>query len=152
MPELPLDGPCYMRSLQGIAETYAGRNLTADDIKDAINDLVPDKMNSSFFVLDGPAVIEDALTRLGVDTSGLGIQVVRPGDPNYEWAKANATASLRAVGRVDEPQTTSPKHTQEGDSQGYFVFDPISGDDPKGRKNSPDQTRYVIIRQRENGE
>ena len=39
IPALPKDGPCYMRALQGCAETYAGKNLTKKDIEEAIHDL-----------------------------------------------------------------------------------------------------------------
>ena len=74
IPALPKEGPCYMRALQACAETYAGKNLTEKDIEGSIHDLTSGDrpaMETNFTVKDGPAVIKDALTRLGVDTEAM---------------------------------------------------------------------------------
>ena len=147
IPALPKDGPCYMRALQGCAETYAGKNLTKKDIEGAIHDLTtssPSAMDQDFTVNDGPAVIKDALTRLGVDTENLEIKISRPDSLTYEQDKQDAIASLRHVGTISNPN--NPGHWQEGYQNGNFRYDPISGNSDGGRKNFPNETRYVIIR------
>ena len=147
IPALPKDGPCYMRALQGCAETYAGKNLTKKDIEGAIHDLTtssPSAMEQNFRVNDGPAVIKDALTRLGVDTENLEIKISRPDSLTYEQDKQDAIASLRHVGTISNPDTAG--HWQEGYKNGNFRYDPITGASDGGRKNFPDETRYVIIR------
>ena len=146
IPALPKDGPCYMRALQGCAETYAGKNLTEKDIEGAIHDLTtssPAAMEQDFLVNDGAAVIKDALTRLGVDTENLEIRISSPGSPTYEQDKQEAIASLRHVGTISNPDTAG--HWQEGYKNGNFRYDPITGASDGGRKNFPNKTRYVII-------
>jgi len=137
-----------MASLQGIAESYAGKNLTAAQKAASVTSLIKDKaMESDFTVKDSKAIIVDALTRLGVDTKNLDIKVARPGDKNFDDVKANATASLRNVSRSDG--TGGAAHWEQGDKNGNFVWDPISGTDEGGRLNYPDLTRYVIIMKKE---
>lgn len=144
IPALPKEGPCYMASLQGIAETYAGKNMTAAQKTESARALVEsDVMDSAFTVNDSKAVIVDALTRLGVDTSKLDIRIILPGDPGYDDAKGTATDSLRHVGRRDG--TGGAVHWQQGGSKGVFVWDPISGTDEGGREYYDEDTRYVII-------
>ena len=150
IPALPKDGPCYMRALQACAETYAGNNLTEKDIEGSIHDLTSGDrpaMETNFLVKDGPAVIKDALTRLGVDTENLEIRISSPGSPTYEQDKQEAIASLRHVGTISNPDTAG--HWQEGDGVGNFRYDPITGISDGGRKNFPNKTRYVVIRQKE---
>ena len=62
-------------------------------------------MKQDFTVKDGPAVIKDALTRLGVDTENLEIRISSPGSPTYEQDKQEAIASLRHVGTISNPDT-----------------------------------------------
>ncbi|HOX92524.1 MAG TPA: hypothetical protein PLC54_06350, partial [Spirochaetales bacterium] len=55
-----------MRALQAVAESYVGRNLTSDELKQAISDLqtgTNPPLASNFWVRDGAAVIKDALGR-----------------------------------------------------------------------------------------
>jgi hypothetical protein len=42
--------------------------------------------------------------------------------------------------------STYPKHRQEGDREGNFRWDSLSGTDEGGRKNFPNEARYYIIR------
>ena len=150
IPALPKEGPCYMRALQACAETYAEKNLTEKDIEGSIHDLTSGDrpaMETNFTVNDGPAVIKDALTRLGVDTENLEIKISRPDSPTYEQDKQDAIASLRHVGTISNPN--NPGHWQEGYKNGNFRYDPISGNSDGGRKNFPNKTRYVVIRQKE---
>jgi len=150
IPALPKEGPCYMRALQACAETYAEKNLTEKDIEGSIHDLTSGDrpaMETNFLVKDGPAVIKDALTRLGVDTENLEIRISSPGSPTYEQDKQEAIASLRHVGTISNPDTAG--HWQEGDGVGNFRYDPITGISDGGRKNFPNKTRYVVIRQKE---
>jgi RHS repeat-associated protein len=151
MSELPIEGPCYMRTLQGVAESYTGKNLSQSDIKSAITNLINNGNleENSFLVNDGPAVIKDALGRLGVDSNDITVKISRPGDKSYNDTKESATASLRNVGRADQPDATSLGHWQEGDKNGEFVFDPISGASEGGRKNFSDNTRFIIIKPKE---
>lgn len=97
-----------MRALQACAETYAGKNLTEKDIEGAIQDLTtssPFAMEQDFTVKDGPAVIKDTLSRLGVDTENLEIRISSPGSPTYEQDKQETIASLRHVGTISNPGT-----------------------------------------------
>jgi hypothetical protein len=140
-----------MRALQGVAESYTGKNLSRSDIKSANTDFINNGNleENSFLVNDVPAVVKDALERLGVDSNDITVKISRSGDKNYNDTKENATASLRNVGRVNQPDATSPGHWQEGDKNGEFVFDPISGVSEGGRKNFPDNTRFIIIKPKE---
>ena len=73
-----------------------------------------------------------------------------PSDPwnnQYEQDKQDAIASLRHVGTISNPN--NPGHWQEGYKNGNFRYDPISGNSDGGRKNFPNKTRYVVIRQKE---
>lgn len=135
-----------MAALQGVAESYAGKNLTAEQKLSSIASLIKDdKMLSDFRVLDSEAVIRDALGRLGVDTSDLLITVSKPGDENYSETKKNATASILSAHFLEGSGT----HFQEGDAQGKFRWDPISGTSNGGRKPMGDEhTRYIWIRKR----
>lgn len=136
-----------MAALQGIAETYAGKNMTAQMKKDSIESLVKSKaMYSDFDVRNSPAIIRDALERLGVDISNLLIDEARPNDPNYATIKAKATASIISVHFLSDEVGT---HYQEGDAKGRFRWDPISGASDGGRKPKGDNlTRYFWIRSR----
>ena len=126
-----------------------GKNLTQKDIEGAIHDLTtsnPSAMEQNFRVNDAPAVIKDALTRLGVDTENLEIKISRPDSLTYEQDKQDAIASLRHVGTISNPDTA--RHWQEGYKNGNFRYDPITGASDGGRKNFPNKTRYVVIRQK----
>jgi RHS repeat-associated protein len=148
IPALPLEGPCYMASLQGIAETYAGRNMTTEQKTESVSSLVNSSaMLGDFRVIDSQAVIVDTLARLGVDASQLNIRIALPGDASYSDVKAEATGSLRHVGRRDG--TDGAFHWQQGDKVGAFVWDPISGSDDGGRVNYEDEARYVMIAKKE---
>lgn len=143
---LPVEGPCLMAALQGNAETFTGKNLTAKQKLDSIKSLVPNSMREDFSVVNSPAVIKDALERLGVDTSNLLISVAKPGDDDYEKVKKNATGSIVSSYFLSGEGT----HYQEGDSKGKFRWDPISGTSNGGRKPKGDEyTRYVWIREKE---
>ena len=148
IPALPKEGPCLMASLQGIAETYAGKNMTAEQKTISVEDLVKSgAIDRDFVVHDSVAVIVDALTKLGVGTEKLDISISRPTDQDYANVKATATASLLHVGRRD--CTGGAAHWEEGDAKGVFRWDPISGTDDGGRKNYENETRYVIISKKE---
>ncbi len=153
MAAIPTEGPCYMAALQGIAETFAKRTMSPQMKMDAVKALTtPDAkgsraMESNFRVNESVAVIADAVSRLGLDPKRLEIVVARPSDPYYADVRASATASLRHVG----PESgTEPIHWQQGGPQGEFVWDPISGTSENGRKNYPEETRFVIITEKDN--
>ena len=143
---LPMEGPCYYRSLVGVAETYARRTMTKEQIQSSIAALSKGDnpaLGKDWIVQKSAEVIKDTLERLGVDTSKLAVAVARPGDKNYEAVKENATASLRNVGTISDPDTAG--HWQEGDEKGDFRWDPVSGVAGADRTNFPDNTRYVRI-------
>jgi hypothetical protein len=142
---LPKEGPCLMASLQGIAESFAGKNMTASQKTESVSDLIKKgAIDKDFTVNNSTAVLRDALDKLGIDSSKLDIAIARPGDKDYSAVKADATDSLRHVGRADG--TGSAQHWQQGDKEGSFIWDPISGKDEGGRKNYESETRYVIIK------
>ena len=136
-----------MAALQGVAETYAGKNLSLVQKATSIADLMKSGvMDKDFTVNDSKAVLKDALGRLGIDTSKINIAIARPGDRNYDKVKSSATASLRHVGRRDG--IGGAGHWEQGDKNGAFFWDPISGKDDGGRENYPKETRYIIISRR----
>jgi hypothetical protein len=144
--ELPTSGPCYYRALVGIAETYARRTMTKEQIEASVATLSKGDnpaIGKDWTVARSSDIITDALQRLGIDTSRLSIEVARPGDQNYEQVKKSATASLRNVGTISQPDV--PGHWQEGDEKGNFRWDPISGVNGEERTNFPNNTRYVEI-------
>lgn len=117
--ELPAEGPCLMRSLQGIAESFVGKNLSKEQIKEAIKTLKSGDnpiIDSNFKVFDSPAVIKDALNRLGVDTSDLVIKISRSNDKSYYDDAKKAMFSILNTGTITD--STSYGHWQQGDSNG----------------------------------
>ncbi len=147
---LPQEGPCLMRALMGIAETYAGKNLTEAQMNAAISNLrssSPSGLNG-WSVNNSIAVIREAMKQLGVDITNMAIEEARPSGQTYnknqyERVKANATASIRCVTRADSPNSGEVGHYQEGDKNGNLVFDPISGSSDGGRVLV--ETRYFQI-------
>ena len=150
---LPESGPCNMRALIGVAEGYAGKNFSMNNIKKLINNLTSGStplVNKSddYFVNSDIGVLGAAIDALmGEGTSdNLNIVIARPGSENYLSVKENATYSLLPTGRRDD--STTPGHWQVGDSKGNFAWDPLSGGDSMGRKIFSGGTRYITINPR----
>jgi len=148
--DLPETGPCNMRALIGVAEIYAGKNLSKNKLSKLITNLTTgsspmvDK-TKGYSVDSDVGVVGAALDELlGAGTSDkLNIEITRPDNKNYPSAKANAMYSLLEVGRRDN--NSVPGHWQIGDSNGNFIWDPLSGRDTGGRKIFETKTRYVNI-------
>ena len=149
--DLPENGPCNMRALIGVAEASTGKNLSKNKLNNLITTLTTgtsplvDK-NDKYDVKSDTGVVEAALDEiLGVGASDkLTVVITRPEDKkNYPAAKANAMYSLLAVGRRDNSNT--PGHWQVGDSNGNFLWDPLSGKDNGNRNIFEAKTRYISI-------
>jgi hypothetical protein len=131
-------GPCLAMTYLGIAQTFAGVNLSADEVSDLINH------DAKVYAKDpGPGagpfkdVIRTGLEKLGIkDWDKLKIDEKPPGDmPNLK-----AIATVRKVKQLN-PDAIDP-HYQEGTSDGEFRWDPIDGTKDKQRKF--DTIRYRI--------
>jgi RHS repeat-associated protein len=146
---LPKTGPCNMRALIGIAETFAGKNFTEDRLKNFLQKIMTDvslvDKDDDYEVKNDVGLVSVTMNELlGAGTSEKYIiTITRPGNKNYQNAKEIAMFSLLAVGRRDD--SLRPGHWQEGDSNGNFVWDPLSGNDSGGRKIFKEDTRYITI-------
>jgi hypothetical protein len=131
-------GPCLFMAYLGVAQTYAGKNLTPKQVNELVNDssLYDSKQEMA---QSGNIVISKALDKLGVDTSKLNIDVIKSTDGK---AAKGAFATIRGVGRRDSPNSTSG-HYQEGTSTGEFKWDAIDGATNTGRKSG--EIRNVFI-------
>jgi hypothetical protein len=149
--QLDLEGPCYIASLQGIAESFAHKNMRAKDKLDSIQYLKNiNAINGNYTVADdakAALIIKDALQRLKIpNIEALNIEVCKIGEDGekaYLDTKERATDSVRHVSSIKD--STTPAHFEQGDKKGDFVWDPISGITTNGRTNFPDDTRYAII-------
>jgi hypothetical protein len=137
-------GPCLFMAYLGVAQTYAKKNLTPDQIKDMLADSsLYDSKND--MAQSGNVVISTALEKLGVDTSKLDIKVEK--SPDGKAAK-NAFATIRGVGRQDTPGSTSG-HYQEGTSTGGFKWEAIDGPKDINRKVGEIRNVYIIPKTQE---
>ncbi|HRR61934.1 MAG TPA: RHS repeat-associated core domain-containing protein, partial [Spirochaetota bacterium] len=139
---------CLYRSLQSIAENYAGKNLTPEQINDATKALVKSKaIEEDYYVNDAVAVIKDALTRLGVDVNKLDITYKR-GVGNK--MPKDTTATIRCVPSFNQMisgNTNLIGHYQHGDMAGNFIWDPYNGSNPINRPVN--RIDAIIIRRKE---
>jgi hypothetical protein len=125
---IPADGPCYVMSCFGIAQSFAGSNLTPEQIHRLFDrdDIWTGTMGGA-----GETIISAALEELGVDTSNLDIEVRRTGGTT---ADPNAFATLRFVGC--ETDSTRGGHWQEGrptgGGSGILFWDPYWGTTDRG--------------------
>ncbi len=125
---------CRYRSLQSIAESYIGQNLTPEQINEATKSLIESgAIRLDYYVNDPVAVIKDSLNRLGADVSKIDISVIRKQDVSesvYNKLLKNATATLRGVPNYEQMnngQTGEVGHWQHGDALGGFIWDSWNG-------------------------
>lgn len=127
---------CFYRSLQSIAESYAGKNLTSEQINEATESLIESgNIESNYYVNDAKAVIIDSLKRLGINTDKLFIDYKRD---IKELPKEGVTATILYGSR----------HFQHGDSKGNLVWDPANGTVPY-TKGPIDRIDAITIRKKE---
>jgi hypothetical protein len=136
------EGPCYMRALIGVAETFAGRNLELDELNTLHTTLTTGdnpavKTNNNYYVERGPEVIAEALKILDPE-SNFSVKIAKPGDSDYAQVRENAAGSLLHVSNA------SNQHWQEGDRNGSFRWDGAHGLDNSKYQNI-NETRYVSI-------
>jgi hypothetical protein len=144
-------GPCYMRSLIGVAETFIGRNLTLSELDQLETILtsgdnptvdknstfeVNGKTYPAYYVKDSEVVIKEALKILDPENN-YDVRVARSTDTDYDKIKDKAVGSLINV----------PGHWQEGNKNGRFRWDPfhrLNNAKYWNRRNEND-IRYVSI-------
>jgi hypothetical protein len=147
---LPAYGPCYMRSLIAVAETFIGRNLSLGELNQLVKTLTtgpsPIVDNVSVFDVNGKtypqysvknsvAVITEALKLLDSEHTYT-VRIATPDSADYGQVKANAVGSLISV----------PGHWQEGDERGRFRWDPYHRSNNKyWNRTNENATRYVSI-------
>jgi hypothetical protein len=137
---LPIYGPCYMRTLMAVAETFVGRNLSLDELGRLLPILTtgegaPAPKNDEYYVNSGESVVMETL---GILEPGRNYRVIvsRPNDSDYANVRENAVGSLLGV----------PGHWQEGDKHGRFRWDGYWGVDNSKHKDSIiSEIRYVSI-------
>ncbi|HPK57557.1 MAG TPA: RHS repeat-associated core domain-containing protein, partial [Spirochaetota bacterium] len=139
---------CCYRAFGGIAESYAEKTLTVDQINEVTEDLVDDgtldmQNGKAYNVMSQAKVIEATLKKLDVDTSKLDILVYTPyaAEANNGYGRKNATATLRGV---YSSTASGGRHWQEGFSNGSFRWDPAHG--KEGANRELRETWYIIIR------
>jgi len=114
---LPVNGPCLMRALEGVAESFIGRNLTSDELSKLNKSLTSGEnpivdVKEEYEVQNTKSVIEKTLKILDPDNK-YKVTIVKPDDANYDKIKNKAIGSLLGTGN----------HWQEGDHNGYFKWD-----------------------------
>jgi len=138
---------CFYRALQSIAESYAGKNLTTEQINEATQSLIKAKViEENYYVNNAKAVLEDALTRLGVDTSKITIDYKR----NVKNIPEGTVATIRGVPNYRQMlsgNTEGVGHFQHGDAKGGFIWDPWNGESPVNRPVN--RIDAVIIKRKE---
>jgi phage protein D len=132
------NGPCLAMAYMGIAQTYAGQNLTPDQVTGLLND---SSVWDGNLAGSASAVIGAALDELGVDSSALNI--VRQ-DSNV--ADSDAFGTIRQVGTNDP---NIPNHYQEGTNTGGFRWDPLDGAEDTGRNVGAIRNIYITPRTEE---
>jgi len=149
------DSACRYRSLQSIAESYIGQNLTSEQINEATKSLIESgAIRLDYYVNDPVAVIKDALNRLGADVSKIDISVIRKQDVSesvYNKLLKNATATLRGVPNYEQMnngQMGEVGHWQHGDASGGFIWDPWNGTS-SGSDRPINRLDIVIINRKE---
>lgn len=118
---------CYFRACQAVAERYAGKRLSADDIKSSREALTKSgaigQGDYALNVNNPDQVINDAFERLGVKktaTVGYG------GKPDQ---KRDFTI---VAGHTEFPSGAAGDHKRLGDANGNEIWDPAPG----GKKSS----------------
>jgi RHS repeat-associated protein len=110
---------CRFRALQGIAETYIGTNLTADQINQAREDLLESgAIDDDMFVNNPSSVINDAFRRLGSFNTATHI-----GDQD-EYLNYITESERITDATILEYETSTGSHYTEGDENANEVFDP----------------------------
>jgi hypothetical protein len=137
-------GPCLFMAYLGIAQTYAGKDLTPKQIKDMLADSsLYDSKND--MAQSGNAVISSALEKLGIDTEKLNIDVRVSSDGK---ADKDAFATIRGVGRPGNSDSNSG-HYQEGTATGGFKWDAIDGAIDTGRNVGEIRNVFITPKQQE---
>jgi hypothetical protein len=146
---LPAYGPCYMRAIMAVAESFIDKNLTADELTTLVNQFTTGAnplvdIKSTFdvngttyksYAVNGTEVeILQATLSVLDSTTDYDVVIARPENANYDIVKSNATASLRNV---------KPGHWQEGSKDGKFKWDSYYG--YENESATVNSTRYVII-------
>jgi RHS repeat-associated protein len=150
-----IEGPCYVRSLMGLAESVTGKNLTAEQLNGLKNGFMEDGLVNPAPHWDvtgngggSPEILKRTLSVLDPEGS-YSIVETRLGWGNYESVKSEATNSLRHVGRADGSSPGIGAHWQEGDAKGRFIWDSKSGINSRGREFIEKDTRYFTIKREE---
>jgi len=139
---------CFYRALQSIAESYAGKNLTAEQINEATQKLIKSKViEENYYVNNAKAVIEDALNRLGVDTSKLTIDYKRNVKNNIPEGTIATIRGIPSYRQMLSGNTEDIGHYQHGDAKGGFIWDPWNGESPVNRPVN--RIDAVIIKRKE---
>jgi hypothetical protein len=137
---IPEYGPCYMRALMAVAETFIGRNLTREEFNKLHTKLTSGEnpivdINKKYEVQDSERVIKETLKILEPRKS-YKVTVSRPDYSNYAQTRENADGSLLKVSA----------HWQEGDKNGRFRWDGLHGRNNSNYRNTAIfEKRYVSI-------
>ncbi len=138
---------CFYRALQSVAESYAGKNLTPEQINEATKKLINDGViKSNYHVNDAKAVIIDALSRLGVDVDKLVIDY----RGKVESIPEGTVATIRGVPNMTQIRDgiiNAVGHFQHGDANGGLVWDPWNGTNPDNRQVN--RIDAIIIKRKE---
>jgi hypothetical protein len=138
---ISLDGPCLAMTYFGIAQDYAGKNLTPNQVIGLLNDPKVYTEDKGANI----AAIGAALDKLGVDSSKLNITDERKSNV----ADPSATAIIRIV---KAPFSSTGHHFQQGTvgKLSEFKWDPIYG--TTDTKQTVIAVRNVYITPKKDGE
>lgn len=125
---------CLFRSLQGIAESIAEKNLTAEQINQAREFLQKnDFIRYDLYILNREVIINDALERL--NKNNFIVKEVGSGKKYYK--NEIQQTDFTTIGG----DTNIGIHVRQGDKDGNLLFDP----DPRAKtKNDRIFRRYLI--------
>ncbi len=104
-------------------------------------------INDKYYVINAPAVIQDALSRLGVDVDKLYIEYKRDVKNNIPQGTVATIRGVPSYAQMISGNSESIGHFQHGDAHGGFVWDPWNGTNPDNRPVN--RIDAVIIKRKE---
>jgi len=116
---IPSDGPCLAMAYLGIAQSYTGKTLSADQVNSLLND---PQVYDGTRAAPAESAIKAGINALDstIDTTKLSIRDERQSN----IADPAAFATVRTVSTSD---SSSGVHYQQGSNTGALVWDPLHG-------------------------
>jgi hypothetical protein len=151
---LPAYGPCFMRALQGGVSSWAGINMTEEQIRSSITALKPKYVADNWRVLNAMEVIFNALEIHGFKRTDFSPKLYDPSKRDFVLTEEQGFifTIIPVIDLNKNPRNTEPDHWQEGDSEGNLVWDPFWGTQVKKNygilRNGTDSPRLITVKKK----